>query len=554
MSTVFLACGGGSEVDGLDLGGGGSAASAGSSQSGAGGAKAGNAGGGAGGSSAGNGGGGAKAGTGGTSAGNGGGGASAGNGGNGGGGAKAGNGGASAGNGGAAGNTCGPTTKDCNKDPADGCETTTSTDPKNCGDCGKVCPGGSNAEPSCKAGLCYLECQTGFSDCNKTESDGCEVKTGSDINNCGTCGTKCATGPNAGAGCFDGKCGFVCTGTYQDCDKITTNGCESDVKADPNNCGACGVQCADGGACVNGGCQCAGTTSEAQLIPLDMYVMFDKSGSMSGSKWNAATSAMKSFIQNPGSTSMSVGMSFFPNPNNENAGCAVASYQTPKVPIALLPGNATALVNAINGEDPDGGFTPTTPALTGALNYAKSYATGHPTHKTIVVFVTDGNPVSCSGNSIAAATAAATAAVTGNPSIPTYVVGVGTSLTNLNSIANGGGTGSAILVNGGDANAFIAAMKAIQGKSLGCEYLIPAPPPGSTFDPNKVNVKLTLNGASSTLAQVANAGACGTKDGWYYDVPAAPTKILLCPTTCTAVQKDTKAKVELELGCSTKKD
>jgi hypothetical protein len=42
-------------------------------------------------------------------------------------------------------------TANCDSDPANGCETKTSTDAKNCGACGKVCPPNT---PACVAGIC----------------------------------------------------------------------------------------------------------------------------------------------------------------------------------------------------------------------------------------------------------------------------------------------------------------------------------------------------------------------------------------------------------------
>ncbi|MCS6902651.1 MAG: VWA domain-containing protein, partial [Polyangiaceae bacterium] len=138
---------------------------------------------------------------------------------------------------------------------------------------------------------------------------------------------------------------------------MASNGCEANLKTDPNNCGGCGKTCTDGGSCVNGACECAGVSAEAKLIPLDMYIMFDKSGSMQGANWNSATAALKQFIQSPQSAGMGVGLDFFP----ASSACSVMQYSTPTVPIGVLPGNAMALINAINATTPSGN-TPTTPA------------------------------------------------------------------------------------------------------------------------------------------------------------------------------------------------
>ncbi|MCC6646897.1 MAG: VWA domain-containing protein [Polyangiaceae bacterium] len=550
MGLGVAACGGGSSVtpdDGLSGtntgGSGGGSSGAGGSSAGKAGAGGGKAGGAAGGS-AGTAGGGGAAGAAGAKAGAGG--ASGGSGAGAGGASGAGAGG---GNSGGA-TACGPTQVDCDKSATNGCETTISIDEDNCGGCGVKCPSGTNAGPKCKAQLCFLECLTGYADCNKTEADGCETSTASDVNNCGVCGSKCPSGTNGKPSCFNGQCGFACTAPFGDCNGIAADGCESNLDNDPKNCGACAKKCDNGGKCVNGACACAGSSVQAELLPLDMYVMFDNSGSMQGQRWDSATAAMTGFLQSPGSNGMGVGIDFFPYQD----GCSSAGYANPRVPIAKLPGNAAALVGAINAADPDGPNTPTLPAVEGARDYARSFKTANPTHKVIVVLVTDGQPNGCS-SSVASASTAAADSFNGNPSVPVFVVGVGNSLQNLDAIAAAGGTQKAIIVNSGDSAQFLQAMKDIQGKSIGCEYKVPAPPPGQSFDPTKVNVRYTGTGKPAVvLPNVTGAAACGAAGGWYYDVPNAPTKIILCKSSCDTAQADSGAKVEIEIGCNTQKD
>jgi hypothetical protein len=93
----------------------------------------------------------------------------------------------------------------------------------------------------------------------------------------------------------------------------------------------------------------------------------------------------------------------------------------------------------------------------------------------------------------------------------------------------------------------------VSGSQVSCEINVPTPSGGGSIDPNQVNVKYVMGGVGSgtTLPQAANAAACTASGGWYYDDPSAPTKITLCPATCTAVQADAAASVKLELGCST---
>jgi len=84
-----------------------------------------------------------------------------------------------------------------------------------------------------------------------------------------------------------------------------------------------------------------------------------------------------------------------------------------------------------------------------------------------------------------------------------------------------------------------------------CELLVPDPPEGETLDPGKVNVLFTAPDASEgvTFPGVASQEACGDKPGWYYDAPADPKKILLCPAACTSAEGG--GSLDIALGCAT---
>ncbi|HEY3254445.1 MAG TPA: hypothetical protein VGJ91_10865, partial [Polyangiaceae bacterium] len=65
---------------------------------------------------------------------------------------------------------------------------------------------------------------------------------------------------------------------------------------------------------------CAAKISTAQAIPLDMYIMLDQSGSMldpiagGGDKWQAVTSALSDFVQQPEAEGIGVGLQYFGQP------------------------------------------------------------------------------------------------------------------------------------------------------------------------------------------------------------------------------------------------
>lgn len=87
---------------------------------------------------------------------------------------------------------------------------------------------------------------------------------------------------------------------------------------------------------------------------------------------------------------------------------------------------------------------------------------------------------------------------------------------------------------------------------LACEWDIPDPPEGETFDPTKVNVELHLDGIDESIYFVADEAACGGGDGWYYFPDNVnPQTIRICPATCSKVQAAEQASVDILFGCET---
>lgn len=244
--------------------------------------------------------------------------------------------------------------------------------------------------------------------------------------------------------------------------------------------------------------------------------------------------------------------------------CVESDYETARVPIATLPGNATAFSSTINGlpNPPSDALTPTAGALQGGLAYAKQYKTQNPDHVVVMVLATDGFPTRCNVTDIPGIAAIASTAANANPAIRTFVIGVftdadkATAKQNLDAIAAGGGTNSAFIVTTGGnvTQQFQQALDAIRGEALPCEYLVPTPEAG-TPDYGKVNVQFTSGGTSNVIGYKKNQQACDSTGGWYYDTDpatAAPKKIILCPSSCTAVKSGgSDAKIDVLLGCST---
>jgi hypothetical protein len=85
---------------------------------------------------------------------------------------------------------------------------------------------------------------------------------------------------------------------------------------------------------------------------------------------------------------------------------------------------------------------------------------------------------------------------------------------------------------------------------LPCVYEIPPPPAGMAFDRDAVNVEHTPEGgAPASFPRAPDEAGCGSNEAWYYDDPADPTQILLCPAACTRVMGG-PGDVEVAFGCA----
>ena len=315
---------------------------------------------------------------------------------------------------------------------------------------------------------------------------------------------------------------------------------------------------------------CVAEPRAGEQVPLDLFFMVDKSGSMgcpvptqgmceSGpmppppvTRWSSIKDALGQFLNAPQSAGLGVGMGFFPQLNGNNVRCTPQDYATPAAPIAALPGSAAMIQTAINAQMPNGN-TPTTPALSGAVQYVTSYAQTHPGRTVAIVFASDGLPTSCmnNNNSIEGAGMVAEAAFTGTPPIRTYVLGVGPSLQNLNLIASKGGTGAAHLVESGGSGELLTALNEIRKNALTCDYTIPIVP-GKPLDFKLVNIRVRVGAPPASeqlIERVNDRSQCGTTGGWYFDNNDAPTRITLCTTTCDPLLKTTGSSLTVLIGC-----
>jgi len=313
----------------------------------------------------------------------------------------------------------------------------------------------------------------------------------------------------------------------------------------------------DGGVCLS-------ETLGAEPVPLAMLLVMDRSGSMAGTaptKWDMARQAMIAFADTPGAAGSKLGLTVFPPDPNTGDQCQPSSY-APVVPIALLPGNGTAIKDALVSRSTTGS-TPMKGAMQGGVDAMKTFLTQNPNEEGVIILVTDGDPGACTGDTVANVVSVAQSAAAGSPRVRTFVVGMdGATFSNLDQIATAGqGAPKAFNASGsgvdGGASAqqqLLDALDAIRSGALGCEYLVPQPDASKgEVDPESVtiNFRAGKNDPPDQIKRVDAVEKCGsTTGGFYYDDPKSPKRIILCPASCDSVKKGTaEAKMDVVLGC-----
>ncbi|WP_394840801.1 VWA domain-containing protein [Pendulispora brunnea] len=337
----------------------------------------------------------------------------------------------------------------------------------------------------------------------------------------------------------------------------------------PGPDGGSGIGDVDGGG-PGGNDVCAHSEARASSVPVNAVFMLDRSGSMGDqpggeqnrhTRWEPTKFALNSFFADSRTAGLKAALRDFPQMDAtypREPVCAPEAYEQPKVAMRPLPNNSSFKTAIENMGEPAGSSTVLS-ALRGALLHAKEIAATRPGERSVIVLVTDGLPDdpspprdACERAPYDDIRAAAKSAREQNPSISTYVVGVGTTRyrDQLDLVASAGGTERAFWIDVADPSKLtgelLARMK--QAPTFSCSLDLPAPAPGKKLDFNAVQVTHTAgNGQTRTLAY---SDACTGNQGWRYDNAQTPARIVLCTASCEAVQKDPAAKISIDARCT----
>jgi hypothetical protein len=337
---------------------------------------------------------------------------------------------------------------------------------------------------------------------------------------------------------------------------------------------------------------CATAEADAKTTPVYMDIVLDGSGSMNnapreadplappqttGKKWLAVRGALNSFFNDLGAAS--------PTDNTFGVGMFVFSSSGGK-PTSEIRAVNLAQAASLNAQILPPSFpslgTPLCTSMATQIAVLSTFVPAPPLEpggKRVLLVITDGVPDGGTLNSQAACKTNAVNALAGNPSITTFVVGVGEPTAsptdydevfmgelaraggapaagcnpnwNLNTLGVGDTTGvpchfqitpSASNSSGAVATLLKNAINAIRDQVRSCEFALEKKP-GQDIDPAKVNV------VRVDAAGVEHIVPKNGSTGWSYDNDTDPTKVILNGAACTEFKNETGAKVKIVLGC-----
>jgi hypothetical protein len=108
-------------------------------------------------------------------------------------------------------------------------------------------------------------------------------------------------------------------------------------------------------------------------------------------------------------------------------------------------------------------------------------------------------------------------------------------------------------VNLGGSGADAADGANFEDESRWCFVDLPGALSSYSFDPKKVNVKITTSRGDQALRAVASSALCylvAPVPAWHYDDPAAPKRIELCASACDMLRQDGGGAITVLFGCA----
>jgi hypothetical protein len=191
----------------------------------------------------------------------------------------------------------------------------------------------------------------------------------------------------------------------------------------------------------------------------------------------------------------------------------------------------------------------------------QTWAAMHRDHQAAVILVTDGHDDEACGGSDTdwtpldavqfLYTANAQYVFDDLPSVPTFVLGVGSDRQLLDALAGAGATQVAVMATATAATASGEALLAHVSEVARCTVRRPSQA-SDRAGLGRVNVRLVDGGGASRLVPaLSDSSKCGPGGGWFYDNRTDPRAIVLCHSSCAQLVASPQARVDLVTGCPT---
>ena len=321
---------------------------------------------------------------------------------------------------------------------------------------------------------------------------------------------------------------------------------------------------------------CAEQTQEAEQTKIDLFILLDKSGSMTKQKnlgtevdrWTPVTTSLMAFLESTKLRGINVGLQFFPRDATKRSDpkiCQEGTYEEPEVAFTPLSTGAGAIRDAITrnnftaaqSDDAPHWGTPTRPAVEGSFRYLDDWADANPDRQQIVILATDGEPIKfCNENEIAdIASFLQDKRNGGRPRRPTWwALATCLACRPLPSRAFQGQDAFIVDADGGQKtqDELTEALESIQERlELPCRYNLPA----QGVDPyDQFNAVVRLNQLDGNVVElnerIGDESDCGaTPRGWYFDDNGVPSEIRFCSESCEIARSRTVEKVEISFRC-----
>ncbi len=310
------------------------------------------------------------------------------------------------------------------------------------------------------------------------------------------------------------------------------------------------------------GVTCKESPFKTDVVPVDMMVALDRSGSTAEDNVGRMVVRALEDITQRTATHVHWGLTLYPSLETCTAG--VSDCTLPKGPnVQIGVENAAEKIKNVLGQIKRCGSTPTADTLRLILDYMKTVTSPY---KKSVLLATDGAP-NCNGRLDPATcmTSRTDGAPAGSKNLclddketiavakelneagyPVYVMGMGHAVqfeAVMNAIAAAGGTEKFYPVT--EASQLVSTLEVITGTAITCEFAVhwDTLADNVSRDPTLVNVY-----RDGTADPIGFSEDCATRTGWTW-TNASKDTIRLCPEACQKAKRMEWTGVRTTFGC-----